>query len=619
MTIQAQLADGRILEFPDGTDPQVIQATVQGMVQEAGTSAIGAADALAGIASQGIGSALGGLAGSFASGSPLLDVTTQEGEQISEDIAGADIFSIFPITEQGKKTVRAIGENETLKRITDFLNSAGDIAGDFNFDVMDPIGKALGIDNLGAIFATAGKLTPDILLDALGGGAVALGTRGVTKGAKAAAQAIPSVDEAVTAGKELVTTAKDAFQFETAANKRITEQLQAGSSDIDVAKFDLVPSPLKDGGKPIIDEAFKEALKQGFDEGALSAAKASSPIDKKKAIKMIDIAERAKKNFKFGKTNRASDVLGDSLRNRFEVVTRANKAAGKEIGREAKLLEGRPIDLTEATGDFAQSLDELGVALVRDKNGNLKADFTNSDVGPGSRAPLNEVIRVMNLKSKGGIDGLKAHQMKKIIDEQVTFGKVKTGIGGQMEKALKRFRTGLDDALDSTFPAYNDANVQYAETITALDAFQDVAGKIDLFGDNADKALGQLMRRVSGNAASRIRLLDATNELTDIARKYENFGVGQKRIGKETTILDDDLIDQVIIVDELERQFGAAGTTSFQGQIQQAVEQAGRAVVTPKSGIADIAIKGVASVAENIRGIDDAAAFKALKELLRGN
>ena len=33
MTIQAQLADGRILEFPDGTDPAVIQATVKRIVQ----------------------------------------------------------------------------------------------------------------------------------------------------------------------------------------------------------------------------------------------------------------------------------------------------------------------------------------------------------------------------------------------------------------------------------------------------------------------------------------------------------------------------------------------------------------------------------------------------------
>jgi hypothetical protein len=33
MTIQAQLADGRILEFPDGTDPSVVQATVKRVIE----------------------------------------------------------------------------------------------------------------------------------------------------------------------------------------------------------------------------------------------------------------------------------------------------------------------------------------------------------------------------------------------------------------------------------------------------------------------------------------------------------------------------------------------------------------------------------------------------------
>ena len=34
MAIEAQLADGRILEFPDGTDPSVIQATVKRVIAQ---------------------------------------------------------------------------------------------------------------------------------------------------------------------------------------------------------------------------------------------------------------------------------------------------------------------------------------------------------------------------------------------------------------------------------------------------------------------------------------------------------------------------------------------------------------------------------------------------------
>tara|TARA_R110000868_G_scaffold161112_1_gene391050 strand:- start:2602 stop:9096 length:6495 start_codon:yes stop_codon:yes gene_type:complete len=69
MTIEAQLADGRVLEFPDGTDPSVIQATVKRMLapapaKEAGFSlkdigtafgqgAVGSTEALANVAGAG--------------------------------------------------------------------------------------------------------------------------------------------------------------------------------------------------------------------------------------------------------------------------------------------------------------------------------------------------------------------------------------------------------------------------------------------------------------------------------------------------------------------------------------------------------------------------------------
>ena len=35
MTIRAELADGRVLEFPDGTNPSVIQSTVKRIINEA--------------------------------------------------------------------------------------------------------------------------------------------------------------------------------------------------------------------------------------------------------------------------------------------------------------------------------------------------------------------------------------------------------------------------------------------------------------------------------------------------------------------------------------------------------------------------------------------------------
>lgn len=80
-------------------------------------------------------------------------------------------------------------------------------------------------------------------------------------------------------------------------------------------------------------------------------------------------------------------------------------------------------------------------------------------------------------------------------------------MSGDASNVLKDFRRDIDSVLDESFPDYNAANVAYSETIGVLDDFQDIAGrKMNLSGANADKATGTLMRRIAGNAQSRVRL-----------------------------------------------------------------------------------------------------------------
>jgi hypothetical protein len=204
--------------------------------------------------------------------------------------------------------------------------------------------------------------------------------------------------------------------------------------------------------------------------------------------------------------------------------------------------------------------------------------------------------------------------MKRIIDNNVTFGKVKTGISRDAEGALKSFRANLDNALDTNFPEYNQANIKYSETIEALNSIQDVAGKkMDLSGGNADKALGTLLRRTLSNAQSRIRLIDSIDEIESVAKKHG--GTGKLRI-EGPTLGQDDLLTQVLFVDELDSVFGPVARTSFQGQIDQALKQ-GVAGATTKAGAVDIAVTAAGKAAERVRGINEAGAFKSIKDLLR--
>jgi len=296
-------------------------------------------------------------------------------------------------------------------------------------------------------------------------------------------------------------------------------------------------------------------------------------------------------------------VAGDSVLSRFRLVKGVNEKAGKEIDRIAKTLKGQKVDLTNPVGEFAQKLDDFGVEVTRGVDG-VKANFTNSSLAPGDRGPIKEVIRQMARIAKSGEpDAFHAHQLKRIIDRNVTFGKTKTGLSRDPENALKGFRRAIDGAMDDAFPAYNTANTQYADTIDVMNSIQDVAGrKMDLTGPNSDKAVGTLLRRMMSNTQSRVNLVDAVDNLDEVAKRYG----GQ---------FDDNVSVQMLFADELDRVFKPSARTSFAGQIGQEVERAAQqpANQTVVGAIAKAAGKGV----EKARGINENNAIKSIKELLK--
>jgi hypothetical protein len=515
-----------------------------------------------------------------------------------------------------------MGENaqQLISSISEKFQASPEMVQDI-FKAFSTLGPSIGDATLEATgspaLATAARILPEAL-ESVGG--LAAGRQA----AKAIPDAIGSAQDIAKTGKELST---ELFTTQSKTKQAIAQKLASGQLDRDVAGFKLIepPKPTPEqiaAGSPTpkprvaVNQLDKEALKQGFDKGVVASLKGAAPVDRTKFRKMVDIMERSKNNDRFSATNRPSDVLGDSLMKRVKVIQKANFAAGRQIDKAAEGLRGKSVDLSEATNGFAESLDELGVRLLRDDKGNLRPDFELSQLSPGDRGPLKEVIRQMNIKGRGGVDGFSAHKMKRVIDNNVTFGKTKTGLSGDAERALKSFRTGLDDALDNKFPEYNRVNTAYSETIGALDALQDVAGKkMNLSGPNADKATGTLMRRILSNAQSRVTLLDSINDIEDIAKKYERFRgeLDPTRIeGPFNSSLNDDLLGQVLFVDELDSVFGTTARTSLQGQVQQGVEAAARAARSPT----DAVISAGASVLEKARGINEEGAFKAIKKLL---
>ena len=423
------------------------------------------------------------------------------------------------------------------------------------------------------------------------------------------------------------------FTTKGKGKQRIAELINQGSADVSTARYSL-PSPsgkkgvfaklsekINIGSPDIVKDPFAvEAIKQNFDEGIIAAIKASSGEDKQKMLKMSEIMQRGKKNKLISVKERPADVVGDSLMDRVRVIQGANRSAGKELEAVAKNLKGESVDFSSAVNSFMDDLDDMGISLGDD----FKPDFSGSDI-EGVTAAENAINKIMaRMNGKSSPDAYDVHRMKKFIDEQVTFGKNAEGLAGKSEAILKKLRRNLDGVLDNNFPEYDRINTAYAETIGALDALQDVAGrKMDLTGPNADKATGTLMRRVMSNAQSRVNLVDALDQIEGVANKYISFGAPRSIDGKlllsdmgakSKKGFTDDLLMQVLFADELDAVFKPVARTSLQGDMEKVINR-GAAAASSSGG--SVIVEGAGKAAEKLRGINQENAFKSINELLK--
>jgi len=392
--------------------------------------------------------------------------------------------------------------------------------------------------------------------------------------------------------------------------KQVREDLEQGDvSSVDrldkVADEMAEPAPerslakyIEDGaGKLKTDPIMKEAVKQGYDEGTVAAVKGASISDKSKMRKMLDIMKKGKENARYAVDNRPANVAGDSLLDRVKAVKQINRQAGSEINKVARSLRGQEVDSTEAIGNFMDSLSEMGVTI----NKNLKPRFKNSDVefNAGAKAAIAGMIKRLSRGKPGAVpDAYEMHRMKLLIDDMVTYGKSGEGIKGKTERVLKKLRADIDNSLDSNFPEYDAVNTTYSETINALDSLQDVAGKkMDLFGPNADKATGTLLRRMMSNAQSRVNLTDAIDILESVNKKHGNY-------------FDDDIKTLMLFTDELDDVFGPVARTSLAGEVSKGVRKAANADI--RGAVAEVA----SSAVEKARGLNQANQFKVMMKLL---
>lgn len=381
----------------------------------------------------------------------------------------------------------------------------------------------------------------------------------------------------------------------TPSQEKIIQDIKAGVPDEALAK-----KMLDGSGKVVDDIKAVETIKQGFDSGVVSAIKASSDIDKRRMLQMVEKVEKGKKFATYAAENRPADVVGNSLLSQVLYTKKQNIDAGRQLSRIAKGLKGEDVDINTSIDSFIKDAQGMGVTF----DDKLTPNFEGSTIE--TIAPAKKLINDILLKIRRNPtpDAFEAHQFKKFIDENVNFVKSAKGLSGKTEQISKKLRAGINNTLAEDFVKYGEANKRYSETINVLDAIQDASGRtVNLYGANADKALGTTLRRLMNNTQSRVNLMDSIKELDKVNHKYGGS-------------FDDSIITQVLFADELDILFDTAGRTSFAGETKKGTKKALEAI-SGEGGIFRTGIDFVADASEKLRGINEKNAIKAIKELLR--
>jgi hypothetical protein len=379
----------------------------------------------------------------------------------------------------------------------------------------------------------------------------------------------------------------------------IARTIKETPDSIDTVKFRL------SGTQVVPDNQASEALKQGWKDGTVASIKAATDKDRNAMTKMLNVFKMGEKSDKFRAMNRPADILGDTVQARVDFLANSNQQAGKAIDRIAQSrLRGQSVNYDPVINSFINDLGAIGVKVEMDQNGIAKAILQGSDIQGDKAAQriLNSVLE--RLSTDKAPDAYGVHTAKRFIDTQVNYGKknLANPLTSQAERTLKSLRRNLNQSLGEKFPVYKAANDKYADTITALDDLQKSAGtQIDFDSPNANKALGTAMRKLTSNYGTRANLIDSLDQANQVASKY-----GMK--------MEDDVVNQLIFVNELDRMFGAVADTSLKGQVGQALSTG---VDIARGNIASRAIDLLAEKAENLRGVNKENAIKAMEEILK--
>jgi hypothetical protein len=360
------------------------------------------------------------------------------------------------------------------------------------------------------------------------------------------------------------------------------------------------PYKLNKYGKVIDNPRHKIASDAGFSDSILGLIERANPETRARFTKMVNNRERLYELPETADVNDPSIVTGESLGKRLDVVKKVNKDSGKAIDKYVNnQLANVEVNTMPLMDRVSELWGEKGINL--DAEGNV--DFGKLNLNKKGQTVISDILDEMKEFGTERVTAKNVHDLKRRIDEDITYGKDVTGLDAKTQGLLNDFRGSVKGFLEDQFPEYGRANAEYSQSVDVINRIQKAAGKVDLEGEYSMANLGRMSRAIMSQRVSRDEIMTAIKDLDAISAQN----------GK---VFKDDLRMQVHLANTLDDIWGPSRGTGFAGQSKQGAASAiAETSIDPTTGVAAVGKKAIDALKK--KQLDDKKKFKAMRELLK--
>lgn len=310
-------------------------------------------------------------------------------------------------------------------------------------------------------------------------------------------------------------------------------------------------------------ETKKSAARSGIELGDINTISGFNKQNIPAIKKMVQMAEEVQN----GNTKvDPLDVVGEPIRNKVINLSERADEIGKKLGETARNL--KDVKVTELENAVLNRLrkvsglrglkvedvvDELGRKVTSGESTKKLVFDETTLMSRANKAERDAIQTAFDEATRSGT-GLSKHLYRQELFE-ILDGKKKSlsTLTDTQEKALDAIRGGLSDVLETKNAGYKDLSNQYRKIVQPLSELRKLAKNIDPNNstDILDEAAGNLARRLTSNAASKVQIKKVLQQIDDATS------------AKGTTL--QETVDLMDAYNVISKYYNIAGGTSLEG------------------------------------------------------